>query len=591
MNPTRTLAALAVVAFTFGQASGNDDVPQPIQDLAEMTKTGTLFNKDYYKTVRGHCARMFEERYKDEIKAAYGDDFDDLSAWLEKQKDLKEEFYTAIDDKHDKVPAALKVFHDLWKKAPESVAKYPNLAIAHAVVWDDPRGVYDYRGHQIRTRSTLPDGYLAFTAVDSFQDFVARDKEIRGKDAVNRLQAFPWEFLVFVADHRTPVAERKWAAKNYLAKRPMLGKVYGEIVYDEEMLRTQSQVCKLNDKPYTLESILKHGGVCAMQADFAARVGKSLAVPAAYVGGESQFQGLHAWVMWVEVRSVAGSAVNFSLESHGRYLGDNFYTGTLTDPQTGQKILDRDMERRLNAVALNRVGKRQAELGMKYYAEICAARDLDKKKKILFLDRCLSLSPYNEAAWLELARQVKEGELDAAVKPAVLGHVESMLKTFAKYPDFTWKVAQDLMKIQPNRTAQVQFFERLVTLYENAGRPDLACEARLKWADFQAEDEKWAAAARGLAVTVQKFPAEGRYVPKLVDKLRDVSGKFKGGTDYMATQYVELLKKIPPARGRELNKFYVQMHDQAVAYLKENKKDKLAKELEAKFASLTGGKK
>jgi hypothetical protein len=33
------------------------------------------------------------------------------------------------------------------------------------------------------------------------------------------------------------------------------------------------------------------------------------------------------------------------------------------------------------------------------------------------------------------------------------------------------------------------------------------------------------------------------------------------------------------------------MHDQAVAYLKENKKDKLAKELEAKFASLTGGKK
>jgi glycosyltransferase involved in cell wall biosynthesis len=42
--------------------------------------------------------------------------------------------------------------------------------------------------------------------------------------------------------------------------------------------------------------IREHGGVCAMQADFAARVAKSLGVPAEYVGGEANSGGLHAWL-------------------------------------------------------------------------------------------------------------------------------------------------------------------------------------------------------------------------------------------------------------------------------------------------------
>ncbi len=74
-----------------------------------------------------------------------------------------------------------------------------------------------------------------------------------------------------------------------------------------------------------------------MQADFAARVAKSLLVPAEYVGGEANSGGLHAWVMWVEVKSVNKDAVAFTLESHGRYFGDNYYVGTLLDPKTGQE--------------------------------------------------------------------------------------------------------------------------------------------------------------------------------------------------------------------------------------------------------------
>src|SRR5258706_8952988 len=60
---------------------------------------------------------------------------------------------------------------------------------------------------------------------------------------------------------------------------------------------TGVQTCAL---PISLPNLLAFGGVCAMQADFAARVGKSMGVAAEYVGGQAADGEGHAWVMWVE---------------------------------------------------------------------------------------------------------------------------------------------------------------------------------------------------------------------------------------------------------------------------------------------------
>jgi len=589
----RLLVGLVGALLAAPLATAADELPvvDSIKELAELSKNGKLFDKEQYRKVRSLCCKAFEERFPNEIKEAYGDDLEALNTWLEKQKEIKEEFYTAIDEKLDKIIDALRIFRDLWKKSPETVAKYANLAIAVAVVWDDPRALYDYRGHQARTKSILPSDYGKMTAVECFQFYVDHQKELKGKETIDRLQALPWEFLVYVVNDKTPVAEREWAIKNYLAKRPMIGRVYSEVAYDHEMLRTNNAVCKLSGHPYTLESIRAQGGVCAMQADFASRVGKSLLVPAAYVGGESAFQGLHAWVMWVEVKSATAAKLIFSLESHGRYLGDLYYTGTLRDPQTGQQILDRDMERRLSAVAIDRQGKRQAELGMRFYDEICDYRKIDRARKVLFLDKCLSLCQFNERAWTELARQVKDGEIDAKLKEVVLRHVEQMLKTFEKYPDFTWKIANDLILIQSDKFFRNQFYERLTTLYEKGGRPDLACEARLKLAEFQGEEEKWMLAAKGLATTIQKFPAEGRYVPKLVTRLQDVCDNYKGGPEFLGQQYLELLKKVPPKRGDEPSKYAIEMHEKAIKFFKDQKgKEKTVKDLETRLASVKAGR-
>jgi hypothetical protein len=573
---TRILS-LAFVLVCVPVALAADD---PIQPILDLHKSGKLFDKSEYKSVRAAAARVFQTRMAPIIKDSFAADNEALAAWLDKNKEIKEEFFCAIDEQRDDVPRVLEIFRELWKDDQEAVAKYPNLAIAISVVWDNPKALYDYRGHQVRTKSKLPADYLKFGPRDEFKYHVTHAKAIQAKEAINRYEVLPWEFLVYVIDHRTPVEEREWAIKNYIVRRPMIGKIYQEIEYDKVMLETKSEVCKLNGHDYTLPDIKKYGGVCAMQADFAARVGKSLAVPAAYVGGQSQDLGLHAWVMWVEVLAANKSAVKFKLESWGRYRGDNYYTGELTDPQTGEEILDRDMERRLSAAATDRLGKRQSDLAMEYFKDVSVTASLDGKKKVQYLLNALKLSVFNEPAWLELARMARSDEVGADMKSFVLEQTERLLTAFAQYPDFTWKVAGDLLTLQKDKLIRNRFYERLVLVYEAANRPDLSCEARLKWAEFLGEEKKWALAATGLAQSIKKFPDEGRYVPRMLDKLTAACGEFSGGKEYLSKTYLELLRKMNPRRGDEVTKYFIKTSGDALAFFQGEKKTKEAAEVE-----------
>lgn len=574
---SRLLALCLALAVAAGASAADTGLPPAILDLH---KSGKLFERSEFKTVRAAAAQAFQARQADTIQEVWGPDHDALSAWLDKNKELKEELFTAIHPQKDDVTRALAVFHQLWKTDPEAVGRYPNLAIAVSVVWDQPENVYDYRHHQVRTKSNLPKDYLSHSAKDEFQYHVSRARALQGKEPISRLEVLPWEFLVYVVDHKTPVVERDWAVKDYLPRRPMIGKIYHDIEYDNLMLRTNSEECKLNGHDYTLPDVRKYGGVCAMQADFAARVGKSIQVPAAYVRGEGQGLERHAWVMWVEVKSASRTSVNFQLESHGRYRGDNYYTGELRDPHTGDEILDRDMERRLSAAAQDRTGKRQADLVMGFYPEVTKAAGLEAKKKVQYLLGVLKLSIYNEPAWLEMARMCRDGEVTPDAKPLVLEQTQLLLSAFARYPDFSWKVAGDLMSLQKDVSVRNRFIGTLAGVYENAKRPDLSCEARLKWADMMGEAKQWSAAAIGLGNTIKKFPNEGRYVPRMLDKLKAVCKEYPGGKDYLARTYVELIKSVDPKRGDEVTQYFLKLSGDALAYLQEHKKTKEAAEVE-----------
>jgi hypothetical protein len=530
--------------------------------------------------VRSAFARRFEQDHQAEIQNAFGPEQEALTAWLKERPEIRENLYTAFDEKFDKIEPGLRLFKELWKQFPDQVDKYGNLAIAMAVTWDDPRGVYNYRGHQLRAKSTLPTS--AAEATDNFKYLIDNDKTFQG-----RIQLLPWEFLVLLVDHRTPLDERKWSQSNYLSKRVMIGRCYRDVPYDYELLNSNAP--HLQGHVYTLENIRRYGGVCAHQADFSARVAKSLGIPAAFVGGQADTLGLHAWVMWVEFKQVTKTQIQFSLESFGRYLGDHYYTGELVDPQTGQKILDRDLERRLGVVGHDRVAKRQADLIMRAYPIISEQRKLNVKQRVSYLDQCLRVSPYNEEAWVELAQMAKNGDLQPTHLPTVSFHLNNLYKTFAQYPDFVWKIFDDLLTVQPSVSERIRRYEQLVAMDEQAGRPDLACSARLKLSEYQCEQKKWKTAANGLAFTIKKFPSEGRYVPRLMEKLQEVCSNYKGGTDLLVQFYLDFLPTIPGKRGNKPSQYCIKMYEQAIAFFKENHKDKVVPALEAELTRIKNG--
>jgi hypothetical protein len=104
----------------------------------ELFKSGKRFDKREYKTVRAAVCKAFEQAHRVDIKEGLGKDAEAMNEWFAKNVDIKEEFYTALDENYDDLIQAISLFRNMWKANPEAVKNYPNLAIAVAVVWDKP---------------------------------------------------------------------------------------------------------------------------------------------------------------------------------------------------------------------------------------------------------------------------------------------------------------------------------------------------------------------------------------------------------------------------------------------------------------------
>jgi len=531
-----------------------------VDSLAKLHEKKDLLGRSDYLGVRKLFVEVFEQQHEYTLgKLAEGDGAA-FRKWLDDHSEFKEEFFIAADPEDDFV-AAYKVLQSLHQKFRKTFDDYGQFAIAIALTWDQEGKIDHYDDHQRRTHSIMPKALLK--AADNFEYFADMADVMQG-----RAQYLPWEFLVFMVNDRTPRAEREWAVENYVSRRSMFGKCYSDVPYDHEMLKTESRTCKLDGKEYSLPNIRQFGGVCAMQADFAARVGKSIGVPAEYVAGEAAGGERHAWVMWVELKQVSRSGISFSLESHGRYRGDKYYVGTLRDPQTGQTITDRELELRLQAVGLSPTAYHHAKLVMQAYPQLRDKLALKPSQEIVFLNNVIDLCPGNEAAWRYVAQLARDGKIGTDSYKLMNGMLDKLFHTFEHFPDFTWIVFDDLVQYQKNAKQRNQLYERLVVMYESADRPDLSCEARLKLSDYLLKEGRSKEVIEGLAFTIKKFPDEGRYVPRLLDKLEKICEGIKGADQVLLQFYLEFIPQIPPTRGNDPSPYCMRMLERAIAKFK-----------------------
>lgn len=575
------LALLALPLVAFAQA---DPEKALVEGLADK-----YFQKGEAKGLRGLYATYLEAKYAEDIRKGLGPKASEIQSFLNANVELKETLLAAIDPETDKVPAVFAVFRKLWEADPEKVKAFPQLAVAVCVVWDDPKAAYDYRGHAVRVKATYSEDIMKNRHLENFQYLTSQDSTISGV-----VQALPWEFLVHTVNTFTPNDEREWAVKTYGKKRANIGKIYPSVQYDKEMLRTEMAngggkgICKLGGHPYSLESILKYGGVCAQQADFAARVAKSLAIPAEYVRGESNSGGRHAWVMWVEFKSATKEKLDFQLLSEGRYFGDQYYVGTFEDPHSGKEMTDRDLERRLTSRGATPMISRQADVLMRILPIVKQVKEQTPKQTLSYVKRVLEIDSHCEKAWLELAAISKETKI--IEPPDAVTNANRAFKEFANFPDFCWQLFDPLLTHQHDNIQRARVYEAAVIKFETLSRPDLACECRLKLSDYYVEAKDYKKAAEGLAQTIGKFPSEGRYVPKMMAKMQEICSlkEYKDGVKKLSAFYMVLLPKVPPTRGDTVSEYCVKLHEQALEFLKKNNQTKEAAVVQQQLAKLKG---
>ncbi|NQT12396.1 MAG: hypothetical protein HQ582_06600, partial [Planctomycetes bacterium] len=490
-----------------------------------------LLAKGTYPALRKVYADRFEEEHREEIEQAFGGEGDEeagrMLAWLEDHTDIKEELYLAIDPEHDKVPEVLRIFRELKEKFPKRFESYANLAIAVAVVWDSPDDAIHHS--PVRQHSGVrPEGEVE--AVENFQYLLETENVMQG-----RAQFLPWELLVHLVNHRTPLAERQWALNSYLPKRQMVGKCYDEVSCDEAMRSgTEPQ---LKGKSYTLANLHRFGGAPSVQADFAGRIAKCIGVPAFSVREEREYGDAHAWLVWVELTAVTETGITFSLQSHGRSQRALHYVGNARDPHTGQPVTDRQLELRLHTVGMNPIAKRQADLVMRSYPMLRERTELDTTEQFRFLSRVIDFSPGAEAAWIALAKMSREGQITKTNSKPMMHVLDGLFTTFARLPDFTWEVFDDLVAFQELPKQRDALFVRLVLLYEQAGRPDLASEARLKLAEHLVAEERSEEAVRGIGAAIMRSPDERTFVPKMLDRLEEMCREHEEAQKHLAQLY------------------------------------------------------
>ncbi|MGH7132621.1 MAG: hypothetical protein ACREJO_11805 [Phycisphaerales bacterium] len=197
--------------------------------------------------------------------------------------------------------------------------KYAGLTAAVCVVHDKPlkRAINEHM-----TTAPGPSEVFEFFAQSAEKGLLQ-----------NKLEAMPAELLLFVVDVTTPIDELKWAQQKY-GKDRQVGNRYQDVPYDTDSFEL-GKPKKIAGQSYTLQNVLKYGGVCADQAYFACAVGKSIGIPTAYVTA-SDGSVAHAWLGYL--RGWGPSAVwNFDT---GRYDSYRNVRGNVEDPQAGVPVSD-----------------------------------------------------------------------------------------------------------------------------------------------------------------------------------------------------------------------------------------------------------
>jgi len=377
----------------------------------------------------------------------------DLATWLLAHREVRRVLLRAMED----VPSpkkALEAFRELQAAHPDKVVEYPDLAAAFATA---------------RPMRDVEPLVTPATMLESFQYYTDPKRKFRFSP-----RKLPFELSRYLADTRISIEERTWAAQRY-ARTRNLGPTYFDVKYDHGFYRDNTPK-KISELPYTLQNLLKVGGVCIDQAYYACQVAKSLGVPSAIVTGKGISGMGHAWFTYFQMNPAATDA-SWS-GGAGRYSSQLYFTGQVTDPATGEGILDSELVLLGSATLLPLRRREEAETAVliaKLAAEACADANVPADPtplKDLAADYEKRLAPQPGAAKLDVSWLRAKRAIDRSLVEDLVG--VAIQRNLAYTP--SWELIIELRKADRLPAQGLDRFFNVLISKTGMSFPELSCQ-------------------------------------------------------------------------------------------------------------------
>ena len=459
-----------------------------------------------------------------------------LEAWFKAQPDFRERLLLALDPFDDNMPEAARVALTLREKFPKESDSLSNLVIAFAVVWDNPGVVQRIMIQcvpELYKQRPEPAPYL-----DSFGWYAKHQEAL-----CSWFRTTPWRLLVYVAAEGVALDERDWIQKKYKFAAN-LGTAYSEVPYDNGKV---SGPGRMAGQPYTLENLLKMGGVCRDQAYYARSVCRAFGLPAYMAVGVGNAGLGHAWVGWV-VRDAQG----FHLLSHGRYAFDKYFTAEIVDPTSGKGILDYLVGIEAKALS-NEKTYDEADLHYRIWREI--GTQLEPAARTKLLVEALKRNPYHREAWLAIGEATASGEFPAGSADK---QWQYLMASFKEFPDFTFTMAQSFSKMFKTAAEKYRFYEATAKLFGDIKRQDLVAKLRLQEIEMCETEQRKDLAAQVAVAGMQECAGEGAQGAALAKKAVELMREQKQ-TAAVVAPLKAALAKTPQKRMDFANPHWVVM--------------------------------
>jgi hypothetical protein len=233
---------------------------------------------------------------------------------------------------HDNVPIVAENLCRIFDAQPKEFLEYRNLAMALALVFDQP--FPEAWPHPYVERSQIPSGDL--DVEKRFAFYVA--SMAAGNLLLDPRQLTVRE-LVFVVDSMVELRELAYAQQVKLGTTQRLEQLYPVVPYDQARISQENYMWQ--GEVYRLFEIGTKGGICVDQAYFVGQTGKAQGVPTVFFLGQGRSGG-HAWVGFLRGKE------KWVLDV-ARYEGQDYPVGLTFDPQTWTRLTDAQLRFQIEA--------------------------------------------------------------------------------------------------------------------------------------------------------------------------------------------------------------------------------------------------